>query len=83
MPEPGYTSLIVRESVRKRLEELARAEGFRTVSQLLEALLRVYPNTAGVNPECTPGQSHKPLYTHSRARFKPSFKNRIGAGCGI
>jgi len=45
MPKPGYTTIIVKEDPRTRLEEIARAEGFRTVSQFLEGLLRGHPET--------------------------------------
>jgi len=54
MPKPGYTTLIVKEDLRSRLEAIARAEGFRTVSQFLEGLLRVHPDTGGVYPRVNP-----------------------------
>jgi len=54
MPKPGYTTLIVKEDLRVRLEAIARAEGFRTVNQFLESLLRVNPTTGGVYPRVNP-----------------------------
>jgi len=53
MPKPGYATMIVKEDLRARLEAIARAEGFRTVSQFLEGLLRIHPETAGDNPGYT------------------------------
>ena len=44
MPKPGYTQIIVKASVRSRLQELASALGYRSINQLLEALIRVNPN---------------------------------------
>ena len=46
MPKPGYTQIIVKTSVRSRLQELASALGYRSINQLLEALIRVNPNAA-------------------------------------
>ena len=48
MPKPGYTFLVVSEALKNRLETLAKAEGYRSVNQLLEAWLRVNP---GVYPD--------------------------------
>ena len=47
MPKPGYTTIVVKESVRRRLQELAEAQGYRSINQLLEAWIGVYPR---VNP---------------------------------
>ncbi len=47
MPKPGFSILIVSETVKKRLEEVVKAEGYRSVNQLLEAWLRANP---GVYP---------------------------------
>ena len=55
MPKPGYDTIIVKKELKERLEAIARAEGFRTINQLLEALLRVHPYIAGVNPRVHPG----------------------------
>ena len=54
MPKPGYDKIIVKKELRERLETIARAEGFRTINQLLEALLKVHPYIAGVNPRVHP-----------------------------
>ena len=54
MPKPGYTNLIVKEEIRSYLERLAKAEGFCTVSQLLEAIIRVDPKLTGVYPGVNP-----------------------------
>ena len=43
MPKPGYSIIIVSDSVKRRLESVARSRGFRTVNQLLESWLRVNP----------------------------------------
>ncbi|MEM2238697.1 MAG: hypothetical protein QXM89_04205 [Candidatus Bathyarchaeia archaeon] len=43
MPKPGYSIIIVSDSVKQQLESIARSKGFRTVNQLLEAWLRVNP----------------------------------------
>ncbi len=49
MPKPGYTTIVVKESVRSMLEELAETQGYRSINQLLEAWLGVNP--AGINGE--------------------------------
>jgi len=54
MPKPGYTNIIVKEEIRSYLERLAKAEGFRTVNQLLEAMIRVDPKLTGVYPRVDP-----------------------------
>ena len=45
MPKPGYATIVVKESVRSRLQELAEAQGYRSINQLLEAWLGVYPTS--------------------------------------
>ncbi len=47
VPKPGYSILIVSEVLKKKLELIAKAEGYRSVNQLLESWLRVNP---GVYP---------------------------------
>ena len=51
MSKPGYTQIIVKASVRSRLQELARLRGYRSISQLENLLAQgVY---SGVNPNTT------------------------------
>ena len=47
MPKPGYTTIVVKKSVRSQLQELAEAQGYRSINQLFEAWLGVYPT--GIN----------------------------------
>ncbi|MEM2889242.1 MAG: hypothetical protein QXR42_07190 [Candidatus Bathyarchaeia archaeon] len=54
MPKKGYTTVIVKEDIRTILEAIAKTEGFHTVNQFLEALLRVNPTTCGVYPRVNP-----------------------------
>ena len=49
MPKPGYTTIVVKASVRSRLQELARLRGYKTINQLLEDLI-----AHGVNPRVNP-----------------------------
>ena len=49
MPKPGYTTIVVKTSVRSRLQELARLRGYKTVNQLLKDLI-----AHGVNPRVNP-----------------------------
>ncbi|MCD6538577.1 hypothetical protein J7L18_08235 [Candidatus Bathyarchaeota archaeon] len=41
MPKPGYTTIVVKKSVRSMLEELAETQGYRSINQL-ETWIRVY-----------------------------------------
>ena len=50
MPKPGYTQITVKREIRGQLEQLVKAEGFHTVNQPLEAIIRVDPKLTGVNP---------------------------------
>ncbi|MCD6538459.1 hypothetical protein J7L18_07635 [Candidatus Bathyarchaeota archaeon] len=43
MSEPEYTTIIVKGSVRSRLQELAETQGYRSINQLLEVWIRVNP----------------------------------------
>ena len=45
MPKPGYTTIVVKESVRSHLQELAETQGYRSINQLLEAWIRVNPTS--------------------------------------
>ena len=59
MPKPGYTNIIVKEEIRRYLERLAKAEGFRTVNLLLEAIIRVDPRLTGVYPGVNPADCNR------------------------
>ena len=69
MPKPGYTTIIVKESVRSMLEEIAETQGYRSINQLLEAWLGVYP---GVNPTNTNGKIRHPKISLKQAPFQKS-----------
>jgi len=74
MPKPGYTTIIVKEDLRSHLEAIARAEGFRTVSQFLEGLLRVHPTTGGVYPRVNPNTPTNTIqYTETPIETKPNL----------
>ena len=45
MPKPGYTTIVVKESDRRMLEEIAETQGYRSINQLLEAWIGVYPTS--------------------------------------
>ena len=78
MPKPGYTSIIVKESVRSHLQKLAEAQDYRTINQLLEAWLVVYP---GVNPTNTNGKIRHPKISLKQAPFQESSsKSLVGSG---
>ena len=83
MPKPGYDKIIVKKELRERLETIARAEGFRTINQLLEALLKVHPYIAGVNPRVhprtVPNQQNKVLSTEPI--LSPVSENRQDSWC--
>ena len=64
MPKPGYTTIVVKASVRSRLQELARLRGYKTVNQLLEDLI-----AHGLTPAYTP-----PTPTRSETADIPSQK---------
>jgi len=73
MPKPGYTTIIVKESVRSHLQELAEAQGYRSINQLLEAWLRVYPTNTNekiryqeTNPETSPFLKNNPNFWWGR-----------------
>jgi len=38
MPKLGYTTIVVKESVRGMLEEIAKTQGYRSINQFFEAL---------------------------------------------
>jgi len=43
MPKLGYTTIVVKESVRGMLEEIAKTQGYRSINQLFEAWIRGIP----------------------------------------
>ena len=82
MPKPGYTTIVVKESVRSRLHELVASKGYRTINQLLEDIiyrvyLGVYPKKAqktnlwwtggDLNPRPPPCEGG----IHSRLNYRP------------
>ena len=71
MPKPGYISIVVKESVRSHLQELAETQGYRSINQLLEAWLRVNP---GVNPTSVNGEIRR---QKTNPEISPLFKKAI------
>ena len=74
MPKPGYTIIVVKESVRSHLQELAKAQGYRSINQLLEAWLRVNPT--GVNGEIRRQETNPEI----SPLFKKAIQNFGGPG---
>ena len=67
MPKPGYATIVVKESVRSHLQKLAKAQGYRSINQLLEAWLVVYPR---VNPTSTNREIRHPEIGLKQAPFQ-------------
>ena len=83
LPKPGYTTIVVKESVRSHLQKLAKAQGYRSINQLLEAWVGVYPgvNPTGINgeirrqetnPETSPFPKKQFNLVVDRAGFEPA-----------
>jgi len=49
MPKPGYTVIVVKESVRSGLQELASRKGYGSINQLLEAWIGVNPQKKSIS----------------------------------
>ena len=72
LPKPGYTTIVVKESVRSHLQKLAKAQGYRSINQLLEAWLRVNPgvNPTGVNGEIRRQETNPEISPFSKKQFR-------------
>ena len=82
MTKPGYSRIIVKTTVRNQLETLAKAQGFRTVNQLLEAWIsqRVNP---GVHPNAFNGGNTHQQTNPFQTPFMKSNANRWWAGSDL
>ena len=69
MPKPGYTTIVVKESVRNRLQGLAEAQGYRSINQLLEDII-----TYGVNPGVHPKKARKTNLLVGSPGFEPGSR---------
>ena len=69
MPKPGSTTIVVKESVRNRLQGLAEAQGYRSINQLLEDII-----TYGVNLEVHPKRPKKTNLLVGSPGFEPGSR---------